>query len=785
MNTVINMLSRALDAAKLVLSWVLAHWKLLFIYIPLCVILLLSLYVGFIYMSWMGDRADALQKLSRYKRLIDRTEEIREGVSFTSKDVELSGHVVDMPTRIYDRNNEIIGEFFEQKREIVPWSHIPKFLVQAVIASEDRDYYSHRGVNPRGILRAFLVNLLNFRVVQGGSTITQQLAKVLFTDMERTLKRKIYEAFCALEIERRYDKQDILLMYLNLIYFGNGSYGVESTAKMFFGQGIRELGEVECAMVVATISNPLYYSPLTNLENSVKKTKRILQSMIDAGFLRKARADYLMRRFISKWNISFNDRGRPVSSLIGSFIYSAYRINRAPFFNEQIRRVLVEKFGEDAVKRGGLQVYTTIDGRKQDVALRVLRDGVKRERDVYKRRYGKKKGVDEEDIQGALVALNPFTGEILSYVGGYSFTTTNQNDNATQGLRQPGSSFKPIIYVAALEERDITPSTRFQDKRETFEGGYSPRNYDDRYYGEVTARFALARSLNVVAVRILDKTGYSRVMDIIQKSLDLSDDELSRRFGRTLSLALGTYEISPMESSILHSVIANGGDFVKPYGIRTVKDYQGNVVWNNEEEVKEEVERKRGRYGKIIDPVACAIMVSMLRGVFQPEGTAHHTVKKRNLPFPVAGKTGTTSNFNDAWIVGYTADMVTSVWIGNKRGAISLGQGQAAAVIAAPIWVNFISQIYTDQSPGDFRVPEEGVARQTICLESGLVPRDETLCPHAVKDEIFYSGTEPGEYCDLHQGKQAVEKQGGEQPVEKKLEEKKSEVTAPDEPRKG
>jgi membrane carboxypeptidase/penicillin-binding protein len=782
MDRFIEILLRAYDIMKDLLAWVWDHKKVVFLYIPLAVTLLLSMYVGIIFLSWLGDRDDALQKLSRYKRLIDRTEEIREGVSFTSKDVEVSAHVVDIPTRIYDRNNEIIGEFFEQKREIVPYSHFPKFLVQAVIASEDREFHSHRGINPRGIFRAFLVNILNFRVVQGGSTITQQLAKVLFTDMERTLKRKIYEAFCALEIEGRYDKQDILLMYLNLIYFGNGSYGVESTAKMFFGQGVRELGEVECAMVVATISNPLYYSPLTNLENSIKKTKRILQSMIDAGFLRKARADYLMRRFLTKWNVSFNDRGRPVSSLIGSFIYSAYRINRAPFFNEQIRRVLVEKFGEDAVKRGGLQVYTTIDGKKQDVALRALRDGVKRQRDVYKRRYGGKKKVDDEDIQGAMVAMNPFTGEIISYVGGYSFTTTNQNDNASQIRRQPGSSFKPIIYVAALEARDITPSTRFSDKRDTFEGGYSPRNYDNQYYGDVTVHFALARSLNVVAVRILDKTGYSRIMDILQKSLDLEDSELSQRFGRTLSLALGAYEISPMESCILHSVIVNGGDYVKPYGVRVVKDYQGNIVWNNEEEVKEEIERKRGRLGKIIDPVACAVMVSIMKGVFRPEGTAHFTVKKRNFPFPIAGKTGTTSNFNDAWMVGYTADLVTSIWIGNRRGAISLGEGRAAAVIAAPIWISYIAQIYTDQSPGDFRVPEEGIARQSICLESGLVPRDGNSCPSVVRDEIFYSGTEPGEYCDLHQDNKADETKAEDRKSEEKND---AENDKSDEPRKG
>jgi membrane carboxypeptidase/penicillin-binding protein len=239
------------------LTWVMTHKKIVFIYIPLIVFVLLSAYVGVIYLSWLTDRGAALDKLARYKRLIDRTEEIRQGMSFSQREAEVGARVVDIPTRIYDRNNEIIGEFFEQKREIVPYSHIPQYLVRAVVASEDRDFHNHRGVSVRGIFRAFVTNLLHFRVVQGGSTITQQLAKVLFTDMERTFKRKIYEMFCALEIERRYDKQDIVLMYLNLIYFGNGAYGVESTAKMFFGQSVATRNEVECAMIVAAISTPL------------------------------------------------------------------------------------------------------------------------------------------------------------------------------------------------------------------------------------------------------------------------------------------------------------------------------------------------------------------------------------------------------------------------------------------------------------------------------------------------------------------------------------------------
>ncbi len=755
---IIDALQVAVDVLQYIIEWILSHKKIVFIYLPLVTLILFVGYTALVYFSWQGDREAAMEKLFKYKRLIDHTEELREGYSYSYNDIDAGAKVVDIPTRIYDRNNEIIGEFFEQKREIVPFSSIPRWLINAVIASEDRNFYKHRGVSYQGIARAFIINFIHMRVVQGGSTITQQLAKVLFTDMERSLKRKIYESFCALEIERRYDKQDILSMYLNLIYFGNGAYGVEATAKMFFGMSVKDLNEAECAMIVAAISNPLIYSPISNLGNAIHKTERIMNSMVDAGYTTRARAEYRLQRFLNKWDVKADEKGRPLSSLIGSFIMSSYRVNRAPLFNEQIRRVLVEKFGEDAVKRGGLSVYTTIDAQKQDVAMKALQDGVLNQREYQlkqaeKFRNTKKYAEQRENagnIEGALVALNPYTGEIISHVGGYSFSSQNQMDHVSQVLRQPGSSFKPVIYAAAIMNRDITPSSIFTDERSKFEGGYSPKNYDDKYLGPVTVRDALSKSINVVAVKVLEKTGYSTVFRIIKNSLDLTDNDLNKRFGKTPSLALGTYEVSPLENCILHSVIANGGDFIKPYGVRFVKDYNGTIVWNNEEEILHETKEKQNRIGKIIDPAACAITVSMLKGVFEEGGTAYYSVKNRKIGYAIAGKTGTTSNYSDAWFIGYTSNLVVSVWVGNKKGAISLGQGRAGGVISANIWSNFITIINKNDPPGDFPVPGEGISRQTICLDSGLVPREEGLCPRVSHNELFYSGTEPGEYCPIH-----------------------------------
>ena len=743
-----------------IIRWIFSHKSICFIYIPLTAAITILLYSGYVYMEWRSDRTLALDRLARYKQLIDRTEEMKKGYPYSQNEVDINAKAVDIPTRIYDRNGVIIGEFFEQKREIVPFDYIPDWLVKGVISSEDRDFYNHRGISFIGISRAMIKNLLSFGVVQGGSTITQQLAKVLFTDMERNLKRKIYEAYCAREIETLYDKQDILSMYLNLIYFGNGSYGVESTAKMYFGKSVRDLDVAECAMIVATISNPGYYSPLMNINNSVSKTKRILYSMSDAGYLKEDKIETLYKEFIKKWEIEFNENKIITHSKIGSFIYSSYRINLSPFFSERIRRELVERFGEDAVKKGGLSVYTTIDASKQEAAAKSLRNGVQLQRDYHLKiserlkntSASQKEKTKASDIEGALISLNPHTGEILSYVGGFDFTTTNQNDNIYQSRRQPGSSIKPLIYAAAIESRTITPSTLFTDKPMTFKNGYSPQNYGKKYYGNVTARTALIKSLNTIAVHILDKTGYDRIFSYISKALSLSDSEMEKRFGETLSFGLGAYEISPLESAVLNSLLVNGGIFIIPYGIKNVKDYNGNIIWDNEKEIVEKVTVERGRTGIIMDPAAGRVTISMLEGIKESDSSVNWLLKKYGINFPCAGKTGTTSNYYDAWFVGYNYQMVTSVWLGNKSGSVSLGEGRSASGIAAPVWAEYISSVYRNESPEPFSSSIENITSETICLDSGEVAGKNGECSRTAV-QLYLAGTEPGKFCHIHVNK--------------------------------
>lgn len=737
-------------------KWITGHKKMLLLYLPAALLMVLILYSGYVYTQWLSDKERALAKLAKYKILIDRTEEIKKGYPYTRNEVELGAKVVDIPTRIYDRNGEIIGEFFEEKREIVPFDFIPVYLVNGVIASEDRDFYKHRGISYTGILRALIKNIIHLHVVQGGSTLTQQLSKVLFTDMERNIKRKIYEAYCSVEIEKFYDKEDILSMYLNLIYFGNGAYGVESTAKMFFGKSVKDLDLPESMMIVATISNPKIYSPLASLNNSLNKTRRILESYSDAGFLRHEQIDLIFSEFKKKWGVVY-ENGVPSRSRIGSFIFSSYRINRSPFFNEKIRRELVEKFGDESVKRGGLSVYTTIDVQKQDVALRALRKGVSAQREYHLRvsksirneASSRKEFEKSNNIEGALVSVDPFTGEILSYVGGYDFTTENQNDNVYQIRRQPGSSIKPIVYAAAIENRKITPSTIMADKEITYANNYTPRNYSNTFSGDVIVREALVKSLNTVAVQILDKTGYEKPFDYIQKALSIPAGEMDKRFGKTLSFALGAYELSPLENVTLHSILINGGDLLIPYGIKLVKDYNSNIIWNNENEISGRLAAARESTGKIINPAAARITISMLEGISETDSSVQWLIKKYGINFPCAGKTGTSSNYIDAWFIGYNQNMVTAVWIGNKSGSVSLGDGRSASGVAAPVWAEYISEVYRDNKPAEFKSDIENITSETICLESGDVAGRNGECPKTAV-QYYYSGSEPGKYCRLH-----------------------------------
>ncbi len=710
-------------------------------------------------------------------------------------------------TKIYDKNNVLVAEFFREKREVVPLKKIPPYVVQAFIAMEDSEFYEHFGINPKGIVRAFFVNLVSGRVKQGGSTITQQLAKILLTSGERSIYRKIKEAFISLMIELFYTKNEIMEMYLNQIFLGHGTYGVESAAKFYFGKHVWDLNLAECSLLATLPSAPNILSPLRNPRLSMERHRVALAKMVDMGFIKVPQAENAYLDFWPDYLAYINDLPPTMTTW-------SSRVNRAPWFTEHIRRILVAKFGEKAVYEDGLTVYTTLDVDKQQCAQKLLKDAVEKQTVVSRSlafdndEYVSKRFADEvnllnmlfglpalkssgsaekrkfnrymkdgflwelqalnliagldiiEDtlqqyfggswdqkefmnVEGCLISINPTNGYIEAMVGGSDFTSTNQLNRVMQSKRQAGSAIKPLLYTAAIDSKKFTASTTIMDSPILYldlEGGdWIPENYEGEYYGLVTLRRALALSINVVSVRIADGLGIDTVLNYFAKLLKISRNELKKRVPRNFSIALGSFEVSPFELSRAYAIIANNGKNVIPYSIRYVQDKSGTIIYNPEEEIREELlQQEKDGTIQIVPPEAARIVISLMQSVIS-SGTGRGAAIGR----PVAGKTGTTSNYRDAWFVGFTPQLVTGIWMGYDGKGLSLGPGQSGGAVVAPVWGQYMSCALQKEPVLDFGV-YGNITTVKVCAESGLLP--SYYCKKVI-DELFIPGTEPQEEC--------------------------------------
>lgn len=710
-------------------------------------------------------------------------------------------------TKIYDKNNVLVAEFFKEKREIVPLKKIPPHLVKAFIATEDNEFYEHWGINPKGIVRAFFVNLVSGRVKQGGSTITQQLAKILLTSGERSIFRKVKEAFISLMIEIFYTKDEIMEMYLNQIFLGHGAYGVESAAKFYFGKHVWDLNLAECSLLATLPSAPNVLSPIKNPRISMERHRVALAKMVDMGFITVPQAEKAYLDFWPDYLAYINDLP-PTATTWSS------RVNKAPWFTEHIRRILVAKFGEKAVYEDGLTVYTTLDVDKQQCAQRLLKDAVEKQtvvsrgltfdNDEYvsnhfadevnllnmmfglpavkssgsaeKRKFNKymKDGLlwelqalnlitgldsvedalqqyfegswDQKEfmnVEGCLISINPTNGYIEAMVGGSDFTSTNQLNRVMQSRRQAGSAIKPLLYTAAIDSKKFTAATTIMDSPILYldlEGGdWIPENYEGEYYGLVTLRRALALSINVVSVRIADGLGIDTVLNYFAKLLKISRNELKERVPRNFSIALGSFEVSPFELSRAYAIIANNGKNVIPYSIRYVQDKSGKIIYNPEEEIMAQLsEQEKDGSIQIVPPEAARIVISLMQSVIS-SGTGRGAAIGR----PVAGKTGTTSNYRDAWFVGFTPQLVTGIWMGYDGKGLSLGPGQSGGAVVAPVWGQYMSCALQKEPVLDFAV-YGNITTVKVCAESGLLPSH--YCAKVI-DELFIPGTEPQEEC--------------------------------------
>jgi penicillin-binding protein 1A len=607
-------------------------------------------------------------------------------------------------TKFFSEDGEIIAEFSIERREVVSLERIPNHLIQAFISGEDARFFQHKGLDYLAILRALFRNIFSGEIIQGGSTITQQVVKSLLLSPEKSFARKIREAILAYKIEKYLSKEEILFLYLNQIYLGHGAYGVAAAAENYFGKTIEELNLVESAMLAGLPQAPSKNSPYHHPEQAKKRQAYILNRMVEEGFI--SHGD-LLKALQTPLKI----KGKPNDYL-----------EKAPHFVEHVRRYIEEKYGKEALYKNGLQVYTTVDMDFQRVAQEAVESGLK---EIEKRQ--KYLSADMPlTLEDALVCFDLETGYVKAMIGGRDFKRSQFN-RVTQARRQTGSAFKPIVYASALD-KGYTPASIIVDSPIIFEWGdkrWKPKNFEEKFFGPTTLRNALTHSINIVTVKIAQDIGIDYIKDYAKKM------GISSIFQGDLSIALGSSSISLYELTKAYAVFANQGNIFKPIFIKKILDRDGNLL---EENLPLFYPREPSEGEQILSPQTAYLMTYLLEGVVQ-NGTGW---RAKALGRPVAAKTGTTDQFLDAWFIGYTPELITGVWVGFDEER-SLGENETGSRAASPIWVTFMSKILKGRSMGDFPIPE-GIEFMKVDPKTGQMSLGkETIL------ECFKEGTGPAQ----------------------------------------
>lgn len=828
-------------------------------------------------------------------------------------------------TRVISRGGVVVGEFYEERRYIVAFEEIPEIVVKSFLAAEDDRFFEHQGIDLQGVLRAAIANFRAGRVVQGGSTITQQVAKSLLLTPERSFVRKLKEAIIANRMEKNLTKQQILYLYLNQIYLGQGAYGVAAAAKVYFNKEIKDLSLAEASILAGLPQAPSAYSPSTNPKKAKERQLYVLRRLVEDGAISRAEAE--------------EASNEPIKLYIGQDINDRY----APYYVEHIRRHLVEKYGRDVVYRSGLTVQVPLEPNLSEVAMKAVREGLRvvDKKQGYRGPIKKNKGTEEIEsairqvaeynitrkypykllmpdgthsnnpvvrmgggtelnafvegeiyqgvvikidenkkesivdlgfqkgvipfetmkwarpvsapsstplepiekisqalargdqiwvrfiskngknvmappvleleqtpaVQGALLAMDSISGQVLSMVGGFDFSESEFN-RAVQAARQAGSSFKPIIYAAAVD-KGYTPSTVIQDSPIVFNKGenekWKPENYEEKFYGDTLFRSALIHSRNVPTIKIVQDIGISYLIDYAKRL------GLGGVFNPDLSISLGSNTVSLLDLVRVYAIFPRGGRIVKPIFINKVVDRDGKILEEND---STPIPPPTGPVGKVFTPLPKPVLVAGelqveaaqenyedTRGIFTPDpadpdrvmdirtayvvthlmnevtkvGTGHQV---KNLGRPAAGKTGTTQEAQDAWFMGFTPQLVTGVWVGFDTQK-SLGPKSTGAMVALPIWMDYMKEAVKLYTPDDFLVPP-GVSLVYIDPKTGRACSPNK--PNAVK-EAYISGSEPSGFSSIVQTPmpsiQGAQQKPTESPV-KQEEEISSDATVED-----
>jgi len=723
---------------------------------------------------------------------------------------EIKNYQPSEGAKIYADDDTLLMEFKVEKGIYVPLKKMPEHMIKAVVAVEDSRFWLHRGVDYIAILRAAFKDILAGGIKEGGSTITQQLAKVIFLSPERKVTRKIKEAILAYRLEKNLTKEEILEIYLNRIYLGHGAYGIEMAARTYFGKSVQNISLSEAALLAGIIKAPNTFSPYNDMDRAKERQSVVLRKMQEENYISQEQADKARKQPLYLSSLRYGHRAMS-------------------YFVEYVRKYLEDKYGFDTVYKGNLRVYTTLDKRMQVAAVKALQEGLKeldkrqgfrgaighRDISTEKERKGnattkelivqpddilpgtvisispsraivKARGItgslllsdaewarrvidtrgnvkdfkdfnllkilktgdiinvkikagtmgrnpvftleQEPVVQGAIVAIESATGYIKALVGGYDFSKSEFN-RAVFAKRQAGSAFKPIIYAAAMDH-GFTPSSIIVDGHVVYSnsvsGNWEPSNYDGKYYGPTRLREALAYSRNIVTIKLLEKVGIKNVIKFAE------DVGIKGSLPYDLTLALGSLSVTPLEMTSAFGVFARGGTKLDAIAVKYITDAHGNVLENNE----------TGGV-RVISPQTAFLTTSMLEDVVK-YGTGW---RAKELKRPVAGKTGTTNEYRDAWFIGYVPEMVAGVWVGfdDQR---SLGKKETGARAASPIWVSFMKEVLSETSPttDSFQMPE-GIVTAEIDPFTGLLANDES----DKMTEFFKEDSVPKKYTSKSQ----------------------------------
>lgn len=749
---------------------------------------------------------------------LSNTKFIKDNEQFTEFSTSL-------PTKLLDINGELITELAsEEKREIISIRDLPQCMLDALITREDRLFYSHHGYSVKALFRAVFGKLTGMSL-GGGSTLTQQIAGTLYCDRtDMSIKRKLKELWWAIQMERRYTKDEILELYLNKIYFGGGTYGVSAASKYYFGHDATEITPAEAAILVIQLSNPAFYNPFEYPNRAMDRQKDVLNTMVSAGYISKEQAD---ESFDDYW--ADFDYTRTATAAVFN------HDDNAPWFSEYVRRELGNLiYGTEDIYSSGFTVNTTLNLKNQAVAQDVMDRYIRYANRTYQRSTGERTnqafsvytpmtellaltfnlnslkvseqrneaiskatytsqinpvmdvmslmfGVDslklgivnkanqqakvkvsKTTIEGTMIALENDTGYITSLVGGSKFDSENQFIRAVQAKLQPGSAFKPLYYSAAIDSRNFTPTSIISDTPVVFHTAdgkpYIPQNFRGEWKGDVELWYALAHSMNVPSLKVLDGIGFEAGINRSIALLGIPKEEVPYRgFVPGYPIGLGVCSVRPIELARAYSVFASGGKEVTPIAIRSVEDKNGNVILNPEKEVRTALQAK-GAAAQVISPQTAFVMTELLQNTVRSGTLAGPSSNGNKLRYrdsngrlykiPAAGKTGTTQNWADAWAVGFTPYYTSVFWFGFDKPGQSLGLQLTGSTLSGYAWADYMKKVHNGLPMKEFSKPATGVIEATVCSVSGGILTPE--CGNHKVTAWYLEGTQPTQVCSVH-----------------------------------